>query len=130
MKRYISDTLRKFVAERADHCCEYCKTDQKDSFYTFQIDHIISLKHGGSTTKDNLCYSCFPCNNSKGSDIGTILLPQRIFTRFFNPRIDIWNDHFEMEANVFYARTNIGEATIKILQLNDVERIIERQLLE
>ncbi|MEM8523888.1 MAG: HNH endonuclease [Bacteroidota bacterium] len=50
MSRYISETLKKEVFKRAKNCCEYCLLHQEDSYYTFQIDHIISIKHGGQTT--------------------------------------------------------------------------------
>jgi HNH endonuclease len=130
MSRYISDSLRRLVAKRANYCCEYCQLKELDAFFTFPIDHIISVKHGGITTDDNLAHSCTLCNTYKGSDIGTILLPNRIFTRLFNPRIDSWDDHFELYNYVIYAKTYVGEATVKILKLNDVERIIERQIIE
>jgi HNH endonuclease len=127
--RYISEKIRREVQKRAKNCCEYCLMHQDDSFYTFQIDHIISLKHGGLTVLDNLALSCFPCNSDKGSDIGTILLPKMVFVRLFNPRIDIWAEHFEVFEGSFYPKTEIGEATIKILNLNEIDKIIERQVL-
>jgi hypothetical protein len=44
----------------------------------------------------------------------------------FNPRKDTWQDHFEVENGVFYGKTEVGEATIKLLELNTTEYIIER----
>ncbi len=126
MSRYISENIRSLVAKRAGHCCEYCKIEEDVSLYSFQIDHVISLKHGGKTEIENLAYSCFLCNNSKGSDVGTVFQPEMNFTRLFNPRIDTWNEHFEYEDCTFYAKSIIGEATIKVLKLNDLDRIIER----
>ncbi len=128
-RRYIPDSLRQLVAKRANYCCEYCLLNDIDAFYPFQIDHIISLKHGGETVPENLAYSCFTCNNQKGSDIGTVLLPNRQLIRLFNPRLDKWEAHFDMENFVIYALTDIGEATVKLLKLNEVERIIERQAI-
>jgi hypothetical protein len=126
MSRYISESIRKFIANRAKYCCEYCKIGDDVSLYGFQIDHIISIKHGGKTDIENLAYSCFLCNNSKGSDVGTVFQSTMDFVRLFHPRLDIWNEHFVYEDCVFYAKTLIGEATIKVLNLNDVNRIIER----
>ncbi len=126
MSRYIPESLRQFVTQRAEYRCEYCHSTSDEVFFPFQIDHIISLKHGGSTTADNLAYACFVCNNAKGSDIGTILFPDNRFTRLFNPRTDKWHEHFVVENGVFYSDTLIGKATIKVLNLNDIERIIER----
>ena len=100
-----------------------------ESFWSFQVDHIISRKHGGKTELKNLAWTCFPCNNGKGTDIGTMLLPDKTFIRLFNPREDDWNAHFEMEDGVIYANTLVGEATIKVLKLNEVDRILERRAL-
>ena len=49
MTRHISEELRKAVAIRANYCCEYCLIQEEDTFFTCQIDHILSLKHGGLT---------------------------------------------------------------------------------
>ena len=129
MSRYIPEKLKIKVIHEADNCCEYCLQSNLFSFYPHQIDHIISLKHGGKTELNNLAYACFACNNTKGSDIGTMLLPDRIFIRLYNPRIDNWHDHFEIENGVIYDKTDIAKATIKVLNLNEIERIIERQEL-
>jgi hypothetical protein len=56
-----------------------------------------------------------------------MLLPERTFIRLYNPRTDNWNDHFEIFEGKFYPKTPIAEETIKILQLNEIERIMERQ---
>lgn len=126
MNRYISETIRKKVIKRANHCCEYYQISDDDIYFPHQIDHIISRKHDGETKLENLAYACFACNNAKGSDIGTILLPDKIFIRLFNPREDSWQDHFEMENGVIYAKTDVGQASVKVLNLNDINRIIER----
>jgi len=129
MSRGISKNLRYLVASRAGYICEYCHIKEDESFFSLEIDHIISLKHQGSTTSDNLAFSCYPCNNNKGSDIGTVLLPERDFIRLFNPREDVWSEHFETDNGVIYGKTKVAEATIKILKLNVVERIIERRVI-
>ncbi len=116
MSRYISESLKKNVVQRANGCREYCLMGNDISFIPHQIDHIISLKHEGDTSLSNLAYACFSCNNNKGSDIGTMLLPSKIFMRLFNPRIDSWLDHFETENGVIYAKTDIAHATIKVLK--------------
>ncbi|MEO6038274.1 MAG: HNH endonuclease signature motif containing protein [Saprospiraceae bacterium] len=127
MSRYISDKLRREVATRAVSRCEYCGLDEDVAFFDFQVDHIISLKHGGETVSNNLSWACYSCNLYKGSDIGTVLLPEKTFIRLFDPRNDRWKDHFEIFNGVIQAKTLIGEATIKVLRMNEVERIIERQ---
>ncbi|MCC7507220.1 MAG: HNH endonuclease [Saprospiraceae bacterium] len=130
MSRYVSEELRRLVALRAGYCCEYCKFPENLAFFSFQVDHIISIKHGGLNDPDNLSWACYPCNMSKGSDVGTILFPDRAFVRLFNPRTDIWDDHFEFDNGVIRAKTKIGEATVKVLRINQIERVIERQGLD
>ena len=77
MSRYISDEVRQLVANRANFCCEYCLFPEIHSFFSFHIDHIISVKHIGMTELENLAYACPYCNRNKGSDIASVLLPQR-----------------------------------------------------
>jgi hypothetical protein len=128
MSRYISDILRDFVANRAAYKCEYCRVDAQNYFFSFHIDHIVSIKHGGTTSPENLAYSCQICNLNEGSDIATFLANTNNPVRFYNPRTDIWNTHFSIdETGLLEAITDIGAATIKILDLNHPESIIERQ---
>lgn len=130
MSRYVSDALRRLVAERAGHRCEYCLIPEENSFYDFQVDHIISVKHGGKSEAENLAYACVICNRNKGSDLGTILDKSEEIVRFYHPRKDQWADHFEVTSEgVLQAKTSIGAATIKILGLNHADSIIERRVL-
>lgn len=70
---YVSAGLRRDVIERAGNCCEYCGVSQEDRVMPCEVDHIIAEKHGGTTTFDNLCWSCYLCNGYKGSDIGSLI---------------------------------------------------------
>jgi 5-methylcytosine-specific restriction endonuclease McrA len=56
MRKVFSTQIRDFVASRAIYKCEYCLLLEKVSFYSFQIDHIISIKHGGTNELENLSY--------------------------------------------------------------------------
>jgi len=130
MSTYISESYRKIVAERASYKCEYCRTSENNTFYTFQVDHIISLKHGGGTVLENLAYSCPICNRNKSSDLGTILAEGGPIISFFHPRKDQWIDHFGVhQSGELYAKTEAAEATLKIFKMNHPDSIIERALL-
>jgi hypothetical protein len=129
MSRYISDVMRQKVKERANYCCEYCLIHQEDFFLPFEIDHIISLRHDGKTVLNNLALSCGTCNRMKAADIGTYLNEKLEFTRLFNPRNDTWILHFEINHGEILPLTSIAQATIKLLDLNNSDRIILRQLL-
>ena len=129
MNRYISDELRRFVASRAGNICEYCLIHEDDTFFGCELDHIISIKHGGSTEPDNLAYVCALCNRHKGSDVGSILPETNEFARFFNPRKDLWTDHFRLDGSFIQSLTDIAKVTVQILNINDDCRILERQAL-
>jgi 5-methylcytosine-specific restriction endonuclease McrA len=130
MSQNIPKYLRKAAASRANFCCEYCRIPNIDSYYGFQVDHIVSRKHGGKTTINNLAYACPDYNRYKGTDLGTFLENPLILVRFFNPRLDNWNEHFDTNnSGLIISKTEIGTATIKIFAINHPDRIIERQLL-
>jgi 5-methylcytosine-specific restriction endonuclease McrA len=64
---YVPVALRSTVIERAGGRCEYCLYPQAASFLAFEIEHIISEKHGGKTVAENLALACPYCNRFKGS---------------------------------------------------------------
>ena len=129
MTSYIPAELRRAVVDRAARRCEYCHIREADTFLGCQVDHIIAEKHGGQTTAENLAFTCAFCNRHKGSDIGSIAPSNNEFTRFYNPRIDDWNEHFEIEEYVLKPLTPVGETTASILQFNIEERILERRAI-
>lgn len=126
MARWINAELRQTIADRANLSCEYCLIAEADTFYGCQVDHVISLKHGGSSDADNLAYACALCNRAKGSDVGSIASSGE-FTRFFNPRTDRWPDHFRLEGATIRPLTLIGEVTARIFGFNDSTRLHERE---
>ena len=126
MARWISAELRQTIADRAKQSCEYCLIAEADTFYGCEVDHIISLKHGGSTEPDNLAYACAFCNRAKGSDIGSITTSGE-FMRFFNPRTDRWSEHFCHQGAAIQPLTAIGEVTARILDFNESARLHERE---
>jgi hypothetical protein len=129
MPSYMSEELRRLVAIRANHLCEYCSIHEEDMFYGCEVDHMISVKHGGPTEADNLAYACVFCNRQKGSDIGSILWRTGEFSRFFNPRIDRWGEHFRLEGAMIQPQTAMGEVTARIVGFNHSDRLLERQTL-
>ncbi len=127
---YISADLRRQVAKRANSLCEYCLVHEDDTYFGCQVDHIISEKHNGPTELDNLAYACSFCNRYKGSDVGSFDWDLEEFVRFFNPRSDVWSEHFRLEGIEIIALTAIGKATAQILQFNNTERLLERLELQ
>ena len=83
MSSYVSTELRALVARRADWLCEYCLIAEEDTFLGCHVDHVISEKHGGPTSADNLAYACVFCNQAKGSDVGSIIKSSGAFLPLF-----------------------------------------------
>ncbi len=127
MRFPVSDKIRKTVEHRVNHRCEYCQIHSNDMFLSFELDHIIPIKHGGSNDFENLALACPHCNQHKGSDFATIFKNQII--RLFNPRVDKWPDHFEVFNGEINSKSKVGEASIKIFHFNEPDLIILRQLL-
>lgn len=125
----IPTDLRQLVSDRAQRRCEYCLLHQDFSIYTHEVDHIIAQKHDGQTADANLALSCLSCNRHKGSDIATFDPATGEVTLLFNPRNQIWSEHFVLEKGRIEGMTPAGRATAKLLMFNTPTRILERQLL-
>jgi len=54
----IAVALRRQVADRARHCCEYCGAQARYSSDTLTIDHIVPRALGGSSEETNLALAC------------------------------------------------------------------------
>ena len=67
MSEYVPLPLKKRVREHFAGRCAYCQTPESLVVSTFEYEHIIPVSVGGSTSFENLCYSCPPCNRLKGA---------------------------------------------------------------
>jgi HNH endonuclease len=122
--------LRAEAASRAGFRCEYCLIHEDDAGFPHQADHIMSVKHGGATHSTNLAYACVLCNRHKGSDIASIDPGSGELVKLFNPRLDNWSDHFQVDAGWIIPISKCGEATTRLLRLNAPERMAERRMLQ
>lgn len=125
----IAPETRRIVAARAHHVCEYCLLAEADAFFKFQIEHIVSRKHGGSSELENLALACIFCNRYKGSDIATLNPETNELVQFYDPRAMRWREHFRLRHVFIEPLTEIGEATVRILQMNHDDQILERRVL-
>src|ERR1700677_1595976 len=105
-----SERLRQKVPSRAEHLCEYCLIHEEDAYVGLQVDHIISKKHGGQTTSQNLALACACCNRQKGTDISAMDPTSGKFVALYNPRKNLWSDHFQLVGVRIAWRTGIGAA--------------------
>ena len=123
----LSASQRREVYERAGACCEYCRRSVDVRLAKFEIDHIVSLKYGGEDSIDNLCLTCAPCNRHKGAEIAGIDPLTDEATRLFNPRQQIWREHFQINSDASLSGlTPEGRATVVVLRMNEAPRVEQR----
>jgi hypothetical protein len=94
-----------------------------------EVDHVVALKHGGSTDADNLALSCALCNKHKGSDLASIDPDTGALTPLFHPRRQRWSEQFQIVDAMIVPLTPAGRATARLLQINHSDRLAVRALL-
>ena len=87
------------------------------------VEHIIPRS---GNNPDGLCLACPSCNLSKAKATSAIDPETDEEIPLFNPRTQIWNEHFEWIADRIIVRgqTPTGRATVIRLKMNQ-ERIVE-----
>jgi hypothetical protein len=123
----MDKALEQEVWRRAKSRCEYCHFPASLALTPFQIDHIIAEKHGGKTEPANLALACFYCNNYKGPNIAGFNSISREIVRLFSPRVDLWSDHFRWRGGVLTGKTEIGQVTIQVLNMNRPDSVLLRE---
>ncbi len=61
-KRCVSETKKKYVASQQNWKCGHCNEQLKA---TFQVDHKLDLRYGGSNHVSNLVALCTECHAQK-----------------------------------------------------------------
>jgi hypothetical protein len=117
------------VRLRAGGVCEYCRLPEALAPIAFVIDHIIARQHRGQTVAENLALACMECNLHKGPNIASLDPASGELTRLFNPRTDLWSDHFSWNRAQLVGKTPIGRVTVHTLAINDELRVDLRQSL-
>lgn len=128
---YVPAELRRFVVERAQGCCEYCRTQVRFAEAPFAVDHIIAFSVGGLTTAENLAYACTGCNQCKGYRVFAIDPTTELSVPLFHPRQQKWEEHFAWSEDFTHllGLTASGNATIAALQLNRIGLVNMRRVL-
>ncbi len=121
----MDQVLRDRVRQRAGHRCEYCRLRQVHSpSPRHQIEHIVPLKHHGSDEEGNLALACAQCNLGKSSNLTGIDSVSGGIVPLFNPRTQIWDEHFTYEGAWILGLTPTGRATVDVLNINsDPDRV-------
>ena len=129
MSDAVPARLRRLVFERTSGLCEYCLIHQSDAHFTFQIDHVISRKQRGPAKEAHLALACLRCNVAKGTDPAAYIGRPRRLVRLYYPRVDRWSDHFTLNGARIAPLTDVGEATVRLLDFNASDRLLLRRTL-
>lgn len=130
MSERVSVALRRAVANRAQHRYEYCMMPESEAIVPHEPDRIIALQHGGPTTLENLAFACFECNRRKGSNIASLDPDTGELTLLYNPRTQVWADHFRWNGPIIEPLTATGRATAVFLRFNDPVQVRIRANLQ
>jgi hypothetical protein len=121
---------RELVRERASGRCEYCGLPQSAvPFFTFHIEHIRARQHQGGDDPLNLALACPDCNAKKGPNVATVSPDSGHLVELFSPRLHRWEDHFTAIGPEIVGTTEIGRATVQLLDMNEEERVVLRAQL-
>ena len=123
-------TTRSRVRDRAGNRCEYCRIQQQHYIITFHVEHIVAQQHHGGNDASNLALACHVCNRHKGPNLAGMDSTTGELTRLFNPRIDIWNQHFKIQAGRIIGLRPVGRTTVYVLNMNRPDRVRVRLELE
>lgn len=125
----MAKVRRGLVSKRAYGCCEYCQLAQESSILPHQIDHVRATKHRGANTMDNTCFACAHCNAAKGPNVAGYDPETGALVALFNPRVDVWREHFHWQGALLVGNTPVGRATIDVLRINDADCVEQRREL-
>jgi hypothetical protein len=125
-ERSWAATVR-LVRERADGCCEYCRTCESVIGQTLHIEHIDPK---GGDSPDNLCLACPTCNLSKATATRALDPQTRQRAALFNPRKQTWSAHFRWIDDGLRVEglTPTGRATVIRLKMN-LDRVVAARSL-
>jgi hypothetical protein len=122
---------RDFVRRRANGRCEYCGLLQNAApYFTFHIEHIRARQHQGGDDPSNLALACPDCNAKKGPNVATVSPDSGTLVELFNPRLHRWEEHFARVGAKIVGLSDIGRATVRLLDMNEGERVAIRAELQ
>lgn len=98
--------------------------------FPFEVEHIIPISKQGADSEFNLALACRSCNLRKGNRVSGIDADSNTEVRFFHPRQDQWDNHFQVDTTsaMIVGTTEEGRITVDYLQMNSQPQIIARKL--
>lgn len=130
MSRHVSARLRQVIREQFDNACAYCRSPQRLSAATFEVEHINPRTAGGETVVENLCLACPTCNRCKGERTAARDTGTGNVAPLFHPQRDDWSAHFQWsdDRSEILPLTATGRVTAQLLRLNRSAMIDLRRL--
>jgi hypothetical protein len=123
----VPGALAASVHERAQGRCEYCGMSQTLQGATFHVEHITPRTCGGTTALENLALACPSCNLRKSDRSHVMDQMTGTMQRLFNPRSDLWREHFAWVQFALNGLTPVGRATVQALDMNHPRRLRIRE---
>jgi hypothetical protein len=96
----------------------------------FHVEHIRARQHRGDDDPSNLALACPDCNFRKGANLTAIPPDSNEVVPLYNPRVHSWEEHFAMVGAEIVGLTDIGRATVQLLDMNEDERVVMRRELQ
>jgi len=114
----VSGSLQAEVMLRAGNRCEYCRLSQFGQEAAFHIDHVIPRVAGGPTAAGNLALACVSCSLRKWAKQTATDPESGEPAPLFNPRTQVWAEHFRWAGERIVPLTPTGRATVATLAMN------------
>ncbi|MBW4569373.1 MAG: HNH endonuclease [Tolypothrix carrinoi HA7290-LM1] len=91
---------------------------------------MIPISRQGADSEFNLALACRSCNLRKGNRVSGIDPDSNIEVRFFHPRQDQWDNHFQVDTTsaMIVGTTEKGRITVDCLEMNSQPQMMARQL--
>jgi hypothetical protein len=91
-----------------------------------QIEHVRPRKHGGNDDLNNLALACIDCNLRKSVNLTGIDPQTGAICELFNPRGQIWDEHFAWNGLYLTGISSTGRATVNCLDMNSPDQLLVR----
>jgi hypothetical protein len=76
------------------------------------------MAEGGQTTEANLALACVSCSLRKSARLTAVDPETDRKVNIFNPREQVWADHFRWDSVIVTGLTPTGRATVEALKMN------------
>lgn len=127
----LSLQTKNLIFESSNGLCEYCHSQAEYSFAAYSIEMVVPKSKEGQMETRNLAFVCQGCSNHKYRKTEGFDSVTNETVKFFNPRIDVWKEHFAWneDTSLLVGLTAKGRATIKELKMNRPTLIELRAIL-